>query len=126
MAERNAKEALGVFGESYACNVLERLGYLLVERNWRCPWGEIDIIMMDGDELVFVEVKTRRGHFMGTPDEAVSRSKVKKLLSTGSAYITRHTQFQDRIWRIDLMAVDVDPLTKAVEYRHYINAFVTG
>src|SRR5579872_5970124 len=71
---RGASKILGANGERFAATWLEALGYTIVERNWRCPYGELDVIARSGGEWVFFEVKTRRGRGMGAPEEAVTRT----------------------------------------------------
>ncbi len=97
----------------------------LVGRNWYCRAGEIDLIMRDGEELVFVEVKTRRGEGAGRAEEAVSRSKSRKMLAAGEWYITRHPAFQDLFWRCDLVAITMLS-NRPPEIAHFVNAIVIG
>jgi putative endonuclease len=73
------KDAVGRFGEDVAAEFLERSGLRIVERNWRCREGELDIIAQDGDVLVFCEVKARSGTGFGTPAEAVTAAKGRRL-----------------------------------------------
>jgi putative endonuclease len=75
-----AKDAVGAYGERVAVRYLLGQGMVLLGRNWRCPAGELDAIFRDdGDVLVIVEVKTRRGNGYGTPAEAVGPAKVARL-----------------------------------------------
>ena len=73
------KETFGRFGEDLAVETLVGLGYVIAERNWRCPQGELDIVAWDGDDLVFVEVKTRSSAAFGTAAEAVTREKMLRI-----------------------------------------------
>jgi Holliday junction resolvase-like predicted endonuclease len=66
-----AKDAVGAYGERVALAHLVEQGMVVLDRNWRCRTGEIDLILRDGSDLVFCEVKTRRGNRFGTPAEAV-------------------------------------------------------
>jgi putative endonuclease len=116
---------LGRRGEDLARHFLERLGYVFVGRNWYCRAGEIDLIMRDDQELVFVEVKTRRGEGAGRAEEAVSRSKSRKMLAAGEWYITRHPEFQDHFWRCDLVAITLLS-NQPPEIAHFVNAIVIG
>ena len=115
----------GRHGEDLARAFLERLGYSYVERNWHCRAGEIDLIMRDRDEIVFVEVKTRHGERGGRAEEAVSRSKSRKMLAAGEWYITRHPDYHDLFWRCDLVAITVSP-TNPPDIAHFVNAIVIG
>lgn len=75
----NPKDALGRYGEDLAAQYLERSGLVVIERNWRCDLGELDIIARDGPDLVVCEVKTRRSALFGTPLEAVSPRKIRRM-----------------------------------------------
>ncbi|CAM3207843.1 hypothetical protein PSET11_02987 [Arthrobacter ulcerisalmonis] len=96
-----AKDVLGRRGEVLAAGYLESLGMLVLERNWRCPDGEIDIVALDGDALVIAEVKTRRSLDYGHPFEAVGPDKLARLHRLGSAWC------RDREVRVPLRRVDV-------------------
>jgi len=74
-----AKDAVGAYGERVAVRHLEAGGMVVLDRNWRCRDGEIDIIARDGDALVFCEVKTRSGSGFGSPAEAVVPAKARRL-----------------------------------------------
>ena len=74
-----AKDALGRYGEDVAARHLSAAGLVVLERNWRCPSGELDIVARDGDVLVVCEVKTRSSLAYGSPLEAVSPVKAARL-----------------------------------------------
>jgi len=112
-------------GEDYARAFLERLGYSFMGRNWHCRSGEIDLIMREHDEIVFVEVKTRHGEGAGRAEDAVSRAKSRKMLAAGEWYITTHPEFHDLFWRCDLVAITISPVNPP-DVVHYINAIVIG
>lgn len=78
---------VGRRGEDAAAAYLERQGMRIVDRNWRTTRGEIDIIAIDGDDLVICEVKTRLSTAAGTPEESVSLSKQRKLSRLAATYI---------------------------------------
>ena len=99
---------------------LEAKGFRLVERNWRSVYGEIDIIAQDTGELVFVEVKTRRGDQMGSPEEALTREKSKKLRQLAQLYLAENGSEQD--WRIDLVAIEIDSTGKLLRCDHIQDA----
>ena len=61
---------------------LQEKGYRLLDATYRCLWGEVDIVAQEGDELVFVEVRTRRGAEYGTPEESVTAAKARRLIAT--------------------------------------------
>jgi putative endonuclease len=114
------RKKLGAWGESVAALQLEADGYEIVARNWRCARGEIDLIAQAGTELVFVEVKTRRGRAMGSPEEGLTPAKQKKLLYLAQLYIAEHDLDVD--WRIDLVAVELDKTGKLLRCEHIPNA----
>ncbi|CAH0134482.1 hypothetical protein SRABI83_00310 [Arthrobacter sp. Bi83] len=99
-----AKDLLGRRGEELAAEYLESMGMLIVERNWRCPDGEIDIVALDGDVLVIAEVKTRRSLAYGHPFEAVGAEKLARLHRLGSAWC-RDRELRMPLRRVDVIAV---------------------
>ena len=98
--------SLGQSGEAAAQDFLERQGYTILDTNYRCPWGEVDIVASQGDVLVFVEVRARRGGAMGSPEESVTPAKGRRLIMTAQHYLQSHPGHPD--WRIDLVAVRMD------------------
>lgn len=103
-----AKDELGKRGEAIAAHYLWGAGYEIVERNWRCPQGEIDLVARDGDELVFVEVKTRSSVLFGHPLESITIAKLARLRRLAAAWCQAHPGKHDRI-RIDAVAVVAPP-----------------
>jgi putative endonuclease len=73
------RQAVGAYGERVAARHLQELGLVVLDRNWRCPEGELDLVLRDGDDVVFCEVKTRRGDTFGPPAAAVTHEKVRRL-----------------------------------------------
>jgi putative endonuclease len=118
--------ALGKAGEAQALRYLEARGHVLVTRNWHCVSGELDLVMLDGEILVFVEVKTRRGERAGRADDAVSAVKRRRFLSSAEWFLATHSEHQERIWRCDLIAIAVDAKTSIATVRYYPNALVSG
>lgn len=98
---------LGRKGEELAAAYLERNGYRILARNWRCPRGEIDIIARDGNELVFVEVKTRRSPHFGPPAGAVDTAKQERLRLLARHYIFE-TGTTAPCYRFDVAEVQPD------------------
>ena len=97
---------LGAFGERVAAAHLEAKGYRIRARNFRCREGEIDIVAEDGDCLVFVEVRTRRGDAFGTPAESVTAAKERRLLTVARAYLQEHPDVPAN-QRIDVVGVEL-------------------
>ncbi len=102
-----SRKALGRLGEALAAQALAARGYVIRERNWRCPAGEVDIVAEDGTVLVFVEVKTRRGRDYGSPEEAITPAKQAKLIELAATYVQQSDWRGD--WRIDVAAVELTP-----------------
>jgi putative endonuclease len=121
-----ARQGLGRTGERLAAEELARRGYRILERNFRGMRGEIDVIAEDegSGDLVFVEVKTRRGSSYGLPEEAITFRKRQKLLQVAAYYLDLHDQ-ADRAWRIDVVAVQMSQRGQLEEIRVYDHA-VTG
>ncbi|HEY2524118.1 MAG TPA: YraN family protein [Candidatus Binataceae bacterium] len=99
--------ALGRRGERIAERHLKRRGYRILERNFRGAGAEIDLVAMDGETLVFVEVKTRRTVLAGTPQEAVNWHKQRHLRRAGEIYARRH-RMDGRPIRFDVVAIQED------------------
>ena len=100
----NHNQALGAHGELLAARFLARQGMVLLDHNWRCPQGEIDLVLRDGRTLVVCEVKTRTSNAYGTPHEAVDARKVDRLRRLDACWLRVHSAHPDDI-RLDLVAV---------------------
>ena len=85
----HARLAFGLEGENLACGELERRGYAILERRYRTPHGELDIVARDGEYLVFVEVKARESGSFGDPEEAVTLQKQQRLVWMATDYLAR-------------------------------------
>ena len=112
---------LGRWGESHARRYLERKGYTVWATNYRCRWGEVDIVAHHGEEIVFVEVRTRRGTAFGTPEESVTAAKSRRLAATAQHYLESNGLEQSQ-WRIDLISIQLDLAGKLLEVDHLENA----
>ena len=121
-----AKRRLGDRGEERARRHLESKGYAFVTANWRCAVGELDLVMRDGDEIVFVEVKTRRSEAMGRAEEAIAPAQARRLLSAGEWFLADRPDLADAIWRIDLVAITLDGRGAVSRLTHLINAIGVG
>lgn len=85
-----AKDQLGLDGEAAASLHLQRAGLRIIDRRWRCAHGELDIVAVDGDTVVFVEVKTRRDVTFGHPFEAITPAKVRRLRALAGLWLQAH------------------------------------
>jgi putative endonuclease len=120
MSLNNGKQLLGKEGERIAERFLLKKGYRLVERNYRCAAGEIDLIVLDRRVVVFVEVKTRTGDGFGTPLEAVEFRKQQKMIQAAQ-YFLAHKGLQQRDARFDVVGISWPGREPSVE--HIENAF---
>jgi putative endonuclease len=96
-----AKDVLGKAGEQAAVEYLESVGFRILDRNWRCAEGEIDIVAADRHVFVVCEVKTRSGTRFGTPLEAVGRTKLRRLRKLAVLWLNAHGI------RYELVRVDI-------------------
>jgi putative endonuclease len=120
----NSRGKLGRRGEDLAAELLLGSGYEIVERNWRGgQLGEIDLICRCKEQLVFVEVRLRRGPAFGTPEESITLSKKRRLIALADRYVQLHSWTGD--CRIDVVAIELDPAGHLVRQTHIPNA-VTG
>ena len=107
-----AKDALGKYGEDLAVRHLEEHGITVLERNWRCVLGELDVIAREGKSLVVCEVKTRRSTAYGTPVEAVTARKARRLRRLALQWLDERQVFVPTI-RFDVIGVLQPPVGPA-------------
>ena len=112
---------LAVRGEDASAVFLERRGHTIVERNWRCRSGEIDIISLDGVAVVFTEVKTRSGEGCGSPEEAVDARKQSRIQALAQRYLAA-SQLENVAVRFDVIAIRYLGDDRAL-LRHHRDAF---
>ncbi|MBX6390005.1 MAG: YraN family protein [Frankia sp.] len=118
-----AKDVLGRFGEELAAGHLAAAGVEILDRNWRCRYGEIDIVALDRGTLVFCEVKTRSGDQFGTPAAAVTPRKAARLRHLAARWLAEHPGRRGPV-RFDVLAVRRDPSGgEAVRVEHRRGAF---
>ena len=131
---QDGRRSLGERGELIAVHALQDAGLRIMERNWRCRAGELDIIaeergpdysreMPDTRWLVVVEVRTRRGHVYGSALQAFTNRKQEKLRELATLYV--HEKMWQGPWRIDAVAVQMDRSGKLINVEHIRHA-VTG
>ncbi|MBW1828698.1 MAG: YraN family protein [Deltaproteobacteria bacterium] len=101
-----ARLELGRYGEDLAYKRIKRLGYRKIIRNYRCPLGEVDLIANDGDTLVFIEIKTRRGKPTGYAKEAVNARKQRQLSKVALSYM-KSNNCSDAKARFDVIAISI-------------------
>jgi putative endonuclease len=98
------RRAVGAYGERLASRYLQAAGLVLLARNWRCGEGEVDLILADGDDVVFCEVKTRRSALFGPPAEAVGAAKVKRLRRVAACWLAQSSRHPREV-RFDVVSV---------------------
>ena len=110
------KKSVGMVGENYAAQYLISREYTIINRNWTCRWGEIDIIAQKDEKLVFVEVKYRTSDKFGKPVQAVTAKKLKSLKNSIWRYLLIYEQFH-RECRLDV--VSIYPKKGKYRLKHY-------
>ncbi|HHD92068.1 MAG TPA: YraN family protein [Candidatus Portnoybacteria bacterium] len=125
------RQQVGNLGEDLAADFLKDKGYQIVERNYRKKWGEIDLIVTKSSGLilkkiekyVFVEVKTLRRHGQGIfPEEEVTFWKQKRIIRAAKTFLAEKKISKNIPWQIDVVAIEIDSLSKEPIIRHLKNA----
>ena len=97
----------GILGEKIASDFLKKRGYHILETNYRCPHGEIDIVAKHKDSLVFIEVRTKRSLKFGSPEESITPTKKQRMIATALHYQQAHNNLPT-LWRIDIVVIELD------------------
>jgi len=97
----------GILGERLAKDFVKKRGYRILETNYRCPEGEIDIVAKDKDCLVFIEVRSKTSREFGSPEESITPVKRERMRVTAAHYRQSHSNLPP-LWRIDMVAVELD------------------
>ena len=105
----DTSKALGAQGEDLAVRFLKKKGFKIIERNFHCPAGEIDLVAREGDTLVFVEIKARSSSDFGLPQDAVDRFKQQKIIQAARTYLAQHRLGEEIPARFDVVAIRVRP-----------------
>jgi len=116
----DTRRTLGAMGESLAADLYRKLGFTIVDRNWRCRSGELDLVVACGDLLIFCEVKTRRTDFFGSPAEAVGYAKQARLRRLAAAWMSEHNAGWKNV-RFDVVSVLIGETEPQIT--HLPNAF---
>lgn len=112
---------VGILGENLAKDFLKKRGYRILESNYRCREGEIDIIARHRDSLVFIEVRTKRSLEFGSPEESITPTKMERLRAVAAHYQQTHNNLPAS-WRIDVVAVEIDQKDKPLRIELIENA----
>ena len=110
---KNWRQALGKWGEMQAASYLISQGLEILERNYRCEYGEIDLIAKEGETIVFVEVKTRSSSTYGLPEEAVDALKQEHIVASAENYLIENS-FKEN-WRVDVVSIIGQPKDQEAE-----------
>ncbi len=97
----------GILGEKLAQKFLKKRGYRIIETNYRCPEGEIDIIAKHKDYLVFTEVRTKTSLVFGSPEESITPAKKERMKAAATYYQQIHNDLT-QLWRIDVVAIELN------------------
>ena len=114
---------LGQIGEEIVANTLQEKGYTLLQRNFRCRFGEIDIIAKDGPNVVFIEVKTRKSKKFGEAEEAVDSRKQRKLRTLAELYLAKNSAESPTNCRFDVYSVYLNQDNQLETIRVFENCF---
>lgn len=120
--EPSHKRALGIKGEQVAVKFLKKQGYTILQRNYRCNRGEIDVICYDHGTIAFVEVKTRHSTEYGPPELSVTGAKKKQITKAASHYAARK-KLEGIDLRYDVVSIYYAPQKKHPEVTLFKNAF---
>ena len=101
------RQETGNLGEKLAADFIQKQGYVILQTNYRCPEGEVDIVARQQDCLVFVEVWAKRGREFGSPEESITPAKMDKLRRVAAHCYQTHEDIPDS-WRIDVVALEID------------------
>jgi putative endonuclease len=102
------RKQTGQRGEDLAATYLRDKGYKILERNWRCPGGELDLVVEVDETLIFVEVRTRRGGRFGLAEESITPAKQARLVELAQMYLQEKAT-SGHAWRIDVLAIQLGP-----------------
>ena len=115
-------ENTGTKAEILAANYLLERGYAILDRNFRKPWGELDIVAKRGAVIIFAEVKAAKNPSQGfEPELHMNRQKIIKLIRTARTYLAQKGYGSDQEWQIDLVSVTFDSQKASPDIRHYEN-----
>ncbi|MHA6529277.1 YraN family protein [Paenibacillus sp. BAC0078] len=121
--EHYNRKQKGAAGETAAVQYLSAQGYRIVDRNWRCRSGELDIVAEYGEALIFVEVRSRGGSSLqGTPEESVDERKIRQVRSTAQVYLHMKGQYERRI-SFDVISVMLNDDMSVASLSHIREAF---
>lgn len=114
------QKRIGSFGEALASEFLRDLGYQFLDQNYNTRYGELDLVFLDEDIIVFVEVKTRTSSAFGSPESSITAAKLEHIQDAALLWLQDHPDFKDD-WRIDVVAILLDSGGDPKDIKHFIN-----
>ena len=117
------QKQIGTHGERIAAQYLKDKGYQVIDQNFHAAYGEIDLIALEGDTVVFVEVKTRTSRTFGLPEESITPTKMDRMQKTALMWLQAHPNSPEN-WRIDVIALLLDRQFNIKDLQHFINAYL--
>lgn len=120
--KKNHRQELGSKGEDIAVRFLKKKGYRIIRRNYRCKYGEIDIIAEHDNITAFIEVRTIQAENFGTPQDFITNIKTEHISKSALNYIKKENLF-DRSCRFDLVAINFSDTLSEPKIEHIENAF---
>ena len=117
------QKRIGKIGENIAADHLFAQGYQLLDKNFIVRYGEIDLVMLEDDVVVFVEVKTRTSDAYGAPEDSVTPVKIEKLHNAALMWLQAHPESPDN-WRIDVVAILIDHQNHVLDLQHFTNVYL--
>ena len=116
------RSEFGFWAESYVAQYLETKGYKIIDRNYKKPWGEIDIVASKDCIIVFVEVKANKEKMVGfEPEERVSPEKLRRLHRAVQTYLVSKKHNSEQEWQIDIVALTIDKGRGVAKIKHFKN-----
>ena len=114
---------IGNTGEHLAAEYLKEKGYQLLDQNFHTRYGELDLVMLNNEIIVFVEVKARTSKAFGSPEDSITPSKLEHIQNAGLLWLQEHPEAPDD-WRIDVVSILMDHNRKPKNIKHFINAIL--
>lgn len=114
------QQHVGKTGEALAAKYLEDQGYQIIEQNFTSRYGELDLVALDGENIVFVEVKARTSSTFGEPEDSVTPEKLERIINTALVWLQANPDQPDD-WRIDVIAILMDHQNQIIDIQHFIN-----
>ncbi len=121
---KTSKQKIGDMGENIAVQYLKKHKFDIIGRNFKCYWGEIDIIAKYKNEIVFIEVKTRKkamGEPYGNPEDAVNEKKLSNIRTSAGVFLEKNNMLENINWRIDIVAIKINWVKRIAQLKHIPN-----